>query len=243
MFRTPAESGTAAAQAAAVLIGEAIHNRGGARIIVGTGPSQRHFIHSLVSLPDVDWPGIEVFHMDEYVGMPDSHAASFRRWLREHLVDIAHPGQVHYMAGDSADPDGERRRYADLLSRAPVDVCFIGFGENGHIAFNDPGNADFKDPLLVKKVTLDRRCRMQQVGEGHFPNLDSVPEEAITLTCPALMSARHLICCVPELRKAEAVRNALTGPLGPQCPASLTLTHPSVGIYLDLASASLLEQA
>jgi glucosamine-6-phosphate deaminase len=127
-----------------------------------------------------------------------------------------------------------------LLTSGTIDLCFLGFGENGHIAFNDPHVADFDDPLVVKRVILDQKCRAQQVGEGHFPNLEAVPEEAITLTCPTLMSARNLICCVPEERKAEALRNALEGPLSETCPASLVVTHPRAKIYLDPESAALL---
>ena len=126
---------------------------------------------------------------------------------------------------------------------SPIDVCLLGIGENGHIAFNDPHVADFHDPAVVKLVELDERCRQQQVGEGHFASLDEVPREALTLTCPALMRSRHMICCVPERRKAEAVRNALEGPVSPACPASLLRTHPRATIYLDTESASLLARS
>lgn len=232
--------GAAAAGDAAATIRNALAQRRRARIIVGTGPSQALFIEALTRAPAVDWSAVEVFHMDEYVGMPDSHPASFRRWLREHVVDLVRPGRVHYLSGDALSIDEECRRYAGLLDEAPVDVVFVGFGENGHIAFNDPGNADFRDPLLVKRVTLDTRCRAQQVGEGHFPNIESAPAEALTITCPAIMACRRLICCVPDRRKAEAVRGAIKGPVSGACPASLVRTHSNVAIYLDSASASLL---
>jgi glucosamine-6-phosphate deaminase len=136
--------------------------------------------------------------------------------------------------------DEEADHYGKSLTSVPIDLCFLGFGENGHIAFNDPHVADFHDPLIIKRVTLDKKCREQQVGEGHFPDIEAVPQEAITLTCPTLMSARQLICCVPESRKAEAVRNALEGPLTEACPASLVVTHPGAKIYLDRNSAALL---
>lgn len=232
--------GQAAAAAAAETLRDAIRQRGAARIIVGTGPSQDHTIAALVDAPGIDWSRVEVFHMDEYAGMPESHPASFRRWLREHLVARVHPGAVHYMQGDAPDLNAECRRYGALLQAAPVDITFIGFGENGHIAFNDPGVADFHDPAAVKRVAIDQRCRAQQVGEGHFPDLASVPPEALTITCPVLVSAARLICSVPERRKAEAVRHAVEGPLSESCPASLVMIHPHCTVFLDTESATLL---
>jgi glucosamine-6-phosphate deaminase len=195
---------------------------------------------ALTSAPGLDWKAIEVFHMDEYAGMAATHPASFCRWIKERVADRVHPGAVHYLAGDVPDPDAECARYAALLASAPIDVCFLGFGENGHIAFNDPHEADFHDPYLVRRVTLDEKCRLQQVGEGHFPGLAAVPEEALTLTCPALVSAAHMICSVPGPRKAEAVRAALQGPIGEACPGSILRTHANAVVYLDREAASLL---
>ncbi|MCC6679947.1 MAG: glucosamine-6-phosphate deaminase [Phycisphaeraceae bacterium] len=233
--------GRAAAKLAAGFVKQAIASRACSRIIVGTGPSQNEVIDALVALKGVDWSKVEVFHMDEYVGMPDTHLASFRRWLRMRVVEKVHPAAAHYMIGDATDIDGECERYGALLAAGPIDVCFVGFGENGHIAFNDPHTADFHDPQLVKRVQLDERCRMQQVGEGHFAHLAQAPQEAITLTCPALMRAQHLICCVPDRRKAQAVRDAIEGPLTTRCPASLVFTHPYAHIFLDAQAASLLD--
>jgi glucosamine-6-phosphate deaminase len=232
--------GRAAAADAAALMRDAINLRGRARIIVGTGPSQNETIAALVR-ENLDWHKVEVFHMDEYVGLAAAHPASFRRWLKTHLADLVNPGIVHYVAGDALDPEAECARYAAALARWPIDVCFIGFGENGHIAFNDPHEARFDDPLAVKIVTLDERCRAQQVGEGHFADLASVPPRAITLTCPTLLAACRLVCSVPDRRKAEAVRGALEGPVGEQCPASIVRTHPSAALYLEPESAALLE--
>jgi len=243
IFANQDDLGRAAATQAAGVISGAIRKQGRARIIVGTGNSQDRLIHWLTQQPDIDWKSVEVFHMDEYVGMPATHSASFARWLKTHLADLVPGGQFHYLAGDAADLDGEMNRYAAALASAPIDLCFIGFGENGHIAFNDPHEADFSDPKPIKRVRLDEKCRMQQVGEGHFPSLDAAPLEAITLTCPTLMSARDVIAVVPEQRKAQAVRDALQGPLSTKCPASLVLTHPSVTVYLDKDSASLLPRA
>jgi glucosamine-6-phosphate deaminase len=243
IFDTKDTMGHAAAVHAAGLIADAVRQRGNARIIVGTGSSQDRMIHWLVNQPSIDWSKLDVFHMDEYVGMAADHPASFRRWLRTHVAAFASAARYHYLAGDAPDVDAEIRRYADALAAKPIDVCFIGFGENGHIAFNDPHEADFADPKAIKRVVLDEKCRMQQVGEGHFKSLADAPPEALTLTCPTLMSARHIIACVPEKRKAQAVRDALEGPLTTKCPASRVTRHPSAMIYLDADSASLLTPA
>ena len=240
IYQSKRDTSEAAALEAAILLRSALAKRGSARIIVGTGNSQDDLISALVQAPDLDWSRMEVFHMDEYVGMSEEHPASFHRWLKTHLVDIVRPGKVNFMYGDAPDLPQECERYAALLHSAPIDICFIGFGENGHIAFNDPGVADFQDPLAVKRVTMDERCRRQQVGEGHFPSLDAMPKEALTLTCPELLRAEHWICTVPDQRKAEAVKNALTGPISETCPSSSVRTHPAAAVYLDADSASLL---
>ncbi len=240
VYPTKQETSAAAALAAASILRDALATRGSARIIVGTGNSQDDMVAALVQAPALDWSRMEVFHMDEYVGMSDQHPASFRGWLKTHLVDIVQPGKVNYLRGDAPDIAQECERYTGLLHAAPVDICFIGFGENGHIAFNDPGVADFHDPRAVKRVAMDERCRRQQVGEGHFPSLDTMPAEALTLTCPELVRAEHWICTVPDLRKAEAVKNALSGPISEACPSSLVRMHPAAAIYLDADSAALL---
>lgn len=242
IWPSSAELGKAAASEAGDIIRTAISQRGQARIIVGTGNSQLDLINSLIELENVDWNVVEVFHLDEYVGMPDTHSASFRRWLRTRFVDKVHPGTVHYLRGDAQNVDEECQRYGNLVCSAPIDLCFLGFGENGHIAFNDPHVADFNDPLTVKRVALDARCRQQQLGEGHFPTLDAVPKEALTLTCSILMKVERLISCVPERRKAEAVKRALEGSVSERCPASVVRTHSRASIYLDAESASLLNQ-
>lgn len=232
----------AAAQKAAAILRAAISTRGRARLIIATGASQDDLIRALVQIPSLDWAAMEIFHMDEYVGIPATHPASFRRWLNTHLVDFMNPGQVHYLAGDAPDIHQECQRYGDLLRSASIDLCLIGFGENGHIAFNDPHVADFDDPLAVKRVSLDERCRRQQWGEGQFPTLEAVPREAITVTCPVLLSTEYLIGCVPERRKAEAVRNALEGPITERCPASRVRMHPRAALFFDVESTSLLSQ-
>jgi glucosamine-6-phosphate deaminase len=232
--------GAAAARQAAGLIQDAIAQAGRARIVVATGNSQLDLIGALVRRQGIDWNRVDIFHMDEYVGISRDHPASFRKWVRTRVEEKVSPGSTEYLEGDVPDLDAEMARYARLLSAGPIDLAFVGIGENGHIAFNDPAVADFEDPLMVKRVVLDLDCRHQQVGEGHFENIDAVPREALTLTCPALFRARSWICSVPETRKAAAVRNALEGPVSTACPGSLVRTHPHAAVYLDSDSAALL---
>jgi glucosamine-6-phosphate deaminase len=229
-----------AAKRAAQLIEEAVSRRGRARLIVATGNSQLFFIGALTEAPGVAWNAVEIFHMDEYAGISSDHPASFRRWVKAQVEEKVRPGAVYYLNGDAPDLQAETSRYSVLLGEAPIDLGFVGFGENAHIAFNEPGAARFDDPLAVRLITLDEASRRQQVGEGHFPDIESVPKRALTVTCPALLQASHWICCVPDLRKAEAVKCALEGPICPACPASAVRLHPSAWLYLDRESASLL---
>ena len=237
---TEAAMGRAAARCAASYIREALRQRGAARIMIGTGNSQLAVIHSLIDAEALDWTRITVFHMDEYVGISPHHPASFRDWLRTKVAEKCRPASVHYIQGDAADVAAEIERYAGLLSAAPLDLAFVGFGENGHIAFNDPPFANFSDPAALKIVTLDDICRRQQVGEGHFKEFAAVPERAITVTCSALLRAATWVSCVPESRKARAVRDALEGPISTACPASVVRTHPQAHVFLDADSAALL---
>jgi len=243
VYRDAAAAGRAAAEEARGVIASAISARGVARIIVGTGNSQDHLIDALTSDCQIQWPQIEVFHLDEYVGMSIEHPASFRGWLKRRVADVVVPRRVHYLNGDAPDLAKEMQRYAAELARAPIDLAFIGFGENGHIAFNDPHDADFNDPLPVKKVILDEICRRQQVGEGHFKSLESCPTTAITLTCPIMLAAEAIISVVPDRRKAQAVQNALLGEVSTACPASAVREHSHASIYLDAPSASLLPRS
>ena len=241
VFRSKREASEPAAEAAASILRGAISSRGRARMVVSTGNSQLDFIDALVKARDLDWSAVEAFHLDEYAGMPATHPASFRLWLKTRLADRVPLRAMHYVNGDAPDPDGECRRYGALLAEAPIDAGFIGIGENGHIGFNDPPVADFSDPLQVKVVRLDDACRRQQVGEGHFDGISAVPERALTLTCPTIAGMANLICCVPELRKAKAVRDTVEGPISTACPASILRTHPRAQLFLDPESASLLE--
>jgi len=231
--------GKAASHKAAEIIRHAIAVRGFARILVATGNSQLDVVKHLVG-ERVDWSKVDVMHLDEYVGIEPDHPASFHLWIRTRFVEKTRPRSVAYLNGLSADPDEEAKRYARLLSSGPLDLAFVGVGENGHIAFNDPHVADFNDPLLVKRVALDETSLRQQVGEGHFPDLASVPKEALSVTCSGLMRAEHWICCVPERRKAAAIKAALEGPLTTACPGSLIREHPRAFVYLDIDSSSLL---
>lgn len=231
--------GQAAGLAAAHLLRDAVARRGSARVIVASAPSQDETLAVLTRAEGIDWAAVTVFHMDEYIGLPDWHPATFRAYQKEHLLGKVRPAAFHGIRGEAADADAECARYAALLAEAPIDLVCMGIGENGHIAFNDPPVADFRDPLAVKVVELDEACRRQQVNDGCFPDLDSVPRRAISLTCPTLMSARHLVCSVPGARKAEAVRATLTDPVSTACPASVLRTHTSATLYLDHDSASL----
>ena len=232
--------GASAADRAAHLIREAIAKRDHARIMIATGNSQLGFIGALVRDKSVDWTKVEAFHMDEYVGLKASDPSSLRYWIRTKVEPFARIAQLHYVEGAAADVDSEVQRYSRLLDAAPIDVAFVGFGENGHVAFNDPDAADFSDPATMKVVAIDEGSQRQQVGEGHFKDIASVPKTAVTVTCTALMRAKAWVCSVPERRKAEAVRRALEGPITPACPASIVRRHPQAYVFLDPESSALL---
>jgi glucosamine-6-phosphate deaminase len=228
-----------AADQASAIMRAAVAARGVAHVMFATGNSQLAFIEQLVHhTNDVPWADTVVFHMDEYVGVGPDHPAGFQCWIRQRIVDPTHPRQAHYVEG-LGDANVECARYADLLARHPLDLCCLGIGENGHLAFNDPPVADFDDPLDVKVVELDRPCRQQQVNEGHFPNMTAVPTHAITVTIPALLRAAQVMAIVPEARKAPPVRQALLGPISPACPASALRTIAQATLHLDPESARL----
>lgn len=239
IYATNADLGLAAAEQAVQALRAAIAARGAASVILATGNSQLSLFAGLRAA-GLDWSKITVFHMDEYIGITDRHPASFPRFLREKILDQVRPGAFHPVAGDATSLEQECARYADLLRRFPADLCCLGYGENGHLAFNDPPYAEFADPVWVKVIRLAEASRRQQVGEGHFPTLADVPTHAITLTIPALLAARRMLCIVPEKRKAVAVKTALTGPISENCPGSILRTAPHATLYLDAESASLL---
>ncbi|MGD0391451.1 MAG: 6-phosphogluconolactonase [Acidimicrobiales bacterium] len=230
----------AAADRAAAVLRSAVERKGVAHAMFATGNSQIEFVGELVGrTPDVPWGDVVVFHMDEYVGIGPEHPASFQRWIRERIVQPTHPRSAHYIDG-LAPPDRECERYARLLGDHPLDLCCLGIGENGHLAFNDPPAADFDDDADVKVVALDAGCRRQQVNEGHFATDAEVPELAVTVTIPALLRAGTVLAVVPEARKAVPVRAALEGPVTTSCPASILQRTPQATVLLDAESGRLL---
>ncbi len=216
------------------------NRRGRAAFIAATGMSQVGFLNALVATPGIAWEKTAMFHLDEYIGFGPDHPASFRRYLRERLTSRVPIGAVHFVEGDAPDLKRELARLNGLLAATPIDAAFVGIGENGHLAFNDPP-ADFttETPFII--VKLDEACRRQQMGEGWFRSLDEVPREAISMSVRQIMKSAHIICTVPERRKAEAVKACLEGEVSPKFPASILRTHPSCYLFLDRESASLLK--
>lgn len=237
------DMGRIAANDAAAKIKAAIDARGSARVIFASAASQFEFIEALLGHKEIDWSKVEGFHLDEYVGLPSDHPASFRRFLRERLIDKlpCAPKAFTFVGGDAPDPAAECARLEAAIRLAPVDVACIGIGENGHIAFNDPP-ADFETKAAYAVVALDEVCRRQQVGEGWYPNLDAVPTHAYSMTVPQIMATRSIVCVVPDSRKADAVKAAVEGPITPLCPSSILRTHPDCTLYLDPPAAALLKR-
>lgn len=238
VFSSSDTLGAAAADRAATVLRAIIAQQGQARIIAATGASQFNFLTALTRAPGIDWEQVEMFHLDEYVGLPVEHPASFRKYLLERLIRPTGIKRYHLLDGEG-DVKAVCQRVGTELNRAPVDVAFVGIGENGHLAFNDPP-ADFatEQPYLV--VELDEACRRQQVGEGWFKDLTEVPRQAISMSIRQILKAKKILCIVPDQRKAAAVQACLEGPVSPQAPASILQTHPAVTVFLDPASASLL---
>lgn len=230
----------AVAQHAAEALRTCINAAGEARIIAATGTSQIDFLEALTSSPDVDWSRVEMFHLDEYVGLSINHPASFRRYLLDRLINKAGVGRYHLLDGED-NPEQVARRVGDELAGRPVDLAFVGIGENGHLAFNDPP-ADFatEQPYLI--VTLDAACRRQQVGEGWFASLEDVPAQAISMSVQQILKAEEIIAVVPDARKADAVKACVEGPISAMAPASILQTHPDMTLYLDQQSAALLSE-
>lgn len=237
VYRDTREVGLAAAYDARRHIQAAAAN-GVANVILATGNSQLTFLEALRALPGIEWDRVNIFHMDEYLGLEAGHPASFPTFLRRHFINFVNPRAFFPIPGDRADVAQVCRHYESLLRRHPADLVALGWGENGHLAFNDPPYALFDDPVWVKVVELTEKSRLQQVGEGHFPALSAVPREAITLTIPALLAARHILCIVPEERKAPAVRACLEEPISQQRPGSILRQVGNAKLYLDLQSAS-----
>lgn len=239
VFANRTEMGAAAGRKAAEILRNTLAEKGAARIIVASAPSQEEVLCHLVQEKGIDWSLVTVFHMDEYVGLSESHPASFRAFQKEHLLSHVTPCVFHGIRGEAENLELEVECYTELFTDNAIDLVCMGIGENGHIAFNDPPVADFNDPATIKVVELDHACRQQQVNDGCFLRLDDVPSHALSLTCPALMSATHVVCTVPGARKAQAVKDTLLGPISTHCPASIMRAHPSADLYLDEASYSL----
>lgn len=233
---------TAAAENAARILRDAIQRKRQTAFIAATGASQFSFLRYLIAMPGIAWDRTTMFHLDEYIGLSADHPASFRRYLRERLTSQVPIGAVNFIEGDAADLQGEVARLNRLLGATQIDVAFVGIGENGHLAFNDPP-ADFTTEMPYIVVSLDEACRRQQFGEGWFKTLDDVPKQAISMSVRQIMKSAHIICTVPEKRKAPAVKACFEGEVGPMFPASILRTHPACYLYLDRESASLLKPA
>ena len=243
IFKDKSRLAAAAAGFAVERIKNAIKARGQANITLATGASQFEVLEYLVAEKGIDWAGVVMFHLDEYIGLATGHPAGFRKYLKERFINkVGTLKAVHLVNGDADDPREECRRLGKLITANPIDVTLAGIGENGHLAFNDPpADFDTEEPYIV--VQLDEKCRMQQLGEGWFAKLDDVPTSAISMSIRQIMKSAALIVSVPDRRKAEAVKTALEGPATPNCPASILREHPNCTILLDKQSASLLSQA
>ena len=231
--------GKAAADVAEKCISSAIREHGKAVIILATGASQFEFLDSLTKR-NLDWDKVVAFHLDEYVGISDTHPASFRLYLRNRIIEKVGIGTYYPIEGDNQDVEQECKRLDEIFSQYTVDVAFVGIGENGHLAFNEPP-ASFDDKQSFKIIELDVKSRRQQMGEGWFKTLDQVPEKAITMTIPAITKSKAIICTVPDARKAEAVKKTLSNDVSPEFPASILRQHPDTSLFLDIDSASLLD--
>jgi len=229
----------AAAAEAASAIQNAIALRGHARIIAATGASQFEFLERLTKIPNIDWKRVEMFHLDEYLGLSITHPASFRKYLRERLIDKTGIVKFHLLDGER-DPRTVLAEVSAEIRKEPIDIAFVGIGENGHLAFNDPP-ADFETEEAYIVVDLDEACRRQQLGEGWFKSLDEVPRQALSMTVRQVLKAKQIIAVVPDARKAPAVAKCLQGEISPMAPSSILRTHANTAIYLDRDSASLLK--
>jgi len=231
--------GQVAADQAATAIRRAISERGSARIIAATAASQLEFLDALTKTPGIDWKKVEAFHLDEYIGLPISHPGSFRKMLIEQLVSKTGITRYHLLDGDAADPAAVVNEAGRQLASAPIDIAFLGIGENGHIAFNDPP-ADFETEVPYIIVNLDEACRQQQVGEAWFANISQVPTQAISMSARQILKAKEILAVVPDKRKAQAIKACFEGEISPMAPASILRRHPNATVYVDTNSASLL---
>jgi glucosamine-6-phosphate deaminase len=231
--------GNLAGLRAAELMKETIRKKGFANIILATGTSQFETINQLISDPEIQWDRVQMFHLDEYIGLSIAHKASFRHYLKERFINLVPTLKMGHLINGEIDPDLECQRLGELILQNPIDVALVGIGENGHLAFNDPpADFDTEKPYIV--VDLDEACRAQQMGEGWFETMDDVPMQAISMSIKQIMKSTHIVCSVPDERKAQAVADCLTKPVSNIHPASILQNHPHCDLYLDTSSASLL---
>jgi len=240
IYRGRNEMAAAAAAAAAGRLRAAIAERGEARVVFASAPSQVEFLNALAGAADLDWRRVTAFHLDEYLDFPAHAPQAFGQFLREHLFDRVRPSQVWFLDGTAQDVSGEIERYGRLLGAARLDLGCVGVGENGHLAFNEPDTTDFDDPALLRVVALDEQSRRQQVHDGCFHALDAVPTRAITLTVPAIVSARAIVCVVPGPTKREALRRVVHGAVSATCPASVLRRHADAVLFADVEAAAAL---
>lgn len=240
VFDSRLQMGQDGAEKAAARIRKLLDEKRTVNILFAAAPSQNELLDSLARQPDIEWERINAFHMDEYIGLPDGDPRTFGEYLKKRIFSKVPFGAIYYINGISGDQPAVCRKYGELLDSHPLDFGFLGIGENGHIAFNDPPVADFDDPEKVKIVELDAKCRQQQVNDGCFATLEEVPKEAITLTLPALRRIPSIFCTAPTFNKAQAVHDMVYGPVSTSCPASILRLHPDTTVYLDEASASML---
>lgn len=233
IFKTKESMGKAAAEKAAEILKDAINKKGEVSLVIATGASQFEFLEDLTRITSIDWGKTTMFHLDEYVGLSENHPASFRRYLRDRFICKVYPGHIHLVGGDAETPEKECERLNGIISQKEVDVAFVGIGENGHLAFNDPP-ADFhtEKPYII--VELDNACRRQQLGEGWFKSFEDVPKKAISMSVKQIMKSKHIICTVPDKRKAQAVKNCFKGDeISPEYPASILKKHNNCFVFLD----------
>ena len=237
IYETVESMGASAAKYVADALAKAISKKGSANLILATGASQFTFLKELKKM-SIEWDKVIVFHLDEYVGMAESHPASFRKYLKERIINEVKPKRAYFLNGDVENVEKEALEYENLLKNHLIDMACIGIGENGHIAFNDPGVADFNDAKLVKIADLDEACKKQQMGEGWFATMEEVPDQALSLTVPAIMNCKAICCVVPGKRKAKIIKDTLEKEISTACPATILRKHDQTIVFLDKNSAS-----
>lgn len=240
VFDTRNAMGEDAGKEAAACIRQLLKEKEEINIIFAAAPSQNETLETLIKEPEIEWERINAYHMDEYVGLAPEHPAGFRNYLNRTIFEKLPFKTINLINGNAEDAYAEAERYGELLKTHPVDICLLGVGENGHLAFNDPGVAEFNDPVRAKVVPLDEVCRQQQVNDGCFEKIDEVPTHAITVTIPGLTAANYMFCSVPAATKARAIKDMLSGEVTEKCPASILTEHEAAVLYLDKDSSAMI---